>query len=119
MGRILASACDNICMTLNLEAHFMLRAKGRYVDSAGEQAVSLGLCADGLLIELAGGPPELTPYSKVFAGQIGQGEAECIGLPARPDVRIFVNKRFLRAIQAAMRGETVWPQKRRCWWPLF
>jgi len=97
----------------------MLRAKGRYVDNAGERAVSLGLCADGLLIERAGGPPELTPYSDVFAGQIGQGEAECIGLPARPDVRIFVNTRFIRATQAAKRGEAVWAQKRRWWWPLF
>ena len=119
MGRILASACDIIRMTLNLERWLMLKTKGRYVDSNGEQTVSLGLCADGLLIELAGGPPELTPYSDVFAGQIGQGEAECIGLPARPDLRIFVNKRFLRATQAAMRGEAVWAQKRRCWWPLF
>jgi len=97
----------------------MLKAKGRYVDSAGEQAVSLSLRADGLLLELAGEPPELTPYSAVFAGQIGQGEAECIGLPARQDLRIYVSKRFLRATQAAKRGEPVWAQKRRRWWPLF
>lgn len=73
-------------------------------DKAGKRAVWLTLHPDRLWIE-DGEDVQSWPLSEVFAGQIGQGEAECIGIPARPDLRVFVAPGFLAAVKAAIKGE--------------
>ncbi len=73
-------------------------------DKTGRRAVWFSLYPDHLSID-DGEQVEVWPLSDVFAGQMGQGEAECIGMPARPDIRLFVARDVLKAVEAAIRGE--------------
>ncbi|HHB82878.1 MAG TPA: hypothetical protein ENK61_05340 [Devosia sp.] len=73
-------------------------------DKTGKRAVWLTLHPDSLCIE-DGKDVQFWPLSDVYVGQIGQGEAECIGLPARPDLRLFVTRDVLTMVKAAIKGE--------------
>ena len=73
-------------------------------DKTGERAVWLTLYPVRLCIQ-DGEDVQSWPLSEVYAGQIGQGEAECIGIPARPDLRLFVARDVLEAVKAAIKGE--------------
>ncbi|HHL43081.1 MAG TPA: hypothetical protein ENJ42_05640 [Hellea balneolensis] len=73
-------------------------------DKTGKCAVWLTLYPDRLDID-DGEKRQSWPLSEVFAGQIGQGEAECIGIPARPDLRVFVANDVLAAVKLAIKGE--------------
>ncbi len=73
-------------------------------DKTGERAVWLTLYPGRLCIQ-DGEDVQSWPLSEVYAGQIGQGEAECIGIPARPDLRLFVARDVLEAVKAAIKGE--------------
>ena len=73
-------------------------------DKSGKRAVRLSLHPDRFYIE-DGEDVRSWPLSDVFAGQMGQGEAECIGILAHPDMRLFVAHDVLRAVQAAIKDE--------------
>ncbi len=73
-------------------------------DKTGERAVWLILHPDSLCI-VDGEDMQFWPLSDVYAGQIGQGEAECIGISTHPDLRLFVARDVLTAVKAAIRGE--------------
>lgn len=78
-------------------------AATRY-DTAGKRTVWLSLQPDGLRID-DGAQVKTWPLAQVYAGQMGQGEAECIGISTEPDLRLFVSPGFLTAVKAAIRGE--------------
>lgn len=73
-------------------------------DSAGKRTVWLILHPEQLEI-VDDDNVEFWPLSNVYAGQMGQGEAECISNSAYPDLRLFVAPSFLDALKAACRGE--------------
>ena len=73
-------------------------------DKTGKRAVWVTLYPDSLSID-DGEDVQSWPLSDVFAGQMGQGEAEYIGIPAKPDLRLSVAHDVLTAVRAAIRGE--------------
>ena len=81
------------------------RYRATQYNETGARAVWLRLYHDRISID-DGEQIQFWPLSDIYAGQIGQGEAECIGIPARPDIRIFVAHDVLKAVEAAIKGET-------------
>ncbi len=86
------------------KTHYPPRYAATQYDETGERRVWLTLYADRLVIN-DGENIQSWPLSDVFAGQIGQGEAECIGFPSRPDIRLFVGRDVLTMVRAATMGE--------------
>ena len=80
------------------------RYRATQYDKTGERAVWLTLHPDSLHID-DGNEVRSWPLSEVFAGQVGQGEAECISFTTRPDIRLIVARDVLEMVRAATKGE--------------
>ncbi len=69
------------------------------------EGIKLEISKNGLVLHFNNGATEVWPFSDCFAGQIGQGEAECIANNRDTDIRIFTRSDIITAVNAAIKGE--------------
>lgn len=81
--------------------------------------VRVTITETGLVLNFDTGEAEHWPFDIVFAGQIAQGEAMCIGNNTNPALRIFASYDCIRAVQSAQKGEPYLIKRNISWGPLL
>ena len=73
----------------------------------------------GLTLTFKNRASEQWPFDIVFAGQIAQGEAMCIGNTNDPAVRLYTSYDNIRAVQSAQKGEPFRIKRKIPWGPIL
>lgn len=93
---------------------------GSYFDTPStSRKVRVTITETGLSLNFDAGAPEHWPFDIIFAGQIAQGEAMCIGNTNDPAVRIFTSNDYIRAVQSAQKGAPFRIRRKIPWGPIL